>query len=147
MKSVGRSRCWLVTFGGFDRHPRYSRLDAARYKADRRSVITTAFGTDGTMGTTKWEAYPADHDGYLFPLSTSVDSNASFLLPGGLKDTLGTHFREIVGCEYRGCLSKSPDVKDKHRPWLMDSIPRGIHHTRYGMLLTRFFTRSHPCSR
>ena len=89
--------------------------DAARHK-DRRSVITTAFGTHGTMGTTKWGAYPANHDGYLFPLSTPVDSNASSLLPGGLKDTLGTHFREIVGCEYRGCLSKSPDVKDKHRP-------------------------------
>ena len=115
MKSVGRVRCWLVTFGGFERHPRYSLSDAARWK-DRRSVITTAFGTDGSMGTTTWGAYPADRDGYLFPLSPSIDSDASSLLPGGLKDTLGTHFREIVGCEYRGCLSKSPDVKDKHRP-------------------------------
>ena len=90
-------------------------LDAARY-IYRRSVITTAFGTDGTMGTTRWGAYPADHDGYLFPLSPSVESDASSLLPGALKDTLGTHVREIVGCEYRGCLSKSPNVKDKHRP-------------------------------
>ena len=89
--------------------------DAARY-IYRRSVITTAIGTDGTVGTTKWGAYPADHDGYPFLLSPSVESDASSLLPDGLKDTLGTHFWEIVGCEYRGCLSKSPDVKEKHRP-------------------------------
>ena len=73
-------------------------------------------GTYRTTGTTEWVRYGADHDRYLFGLSPLGDPDARWSHLEVLKDTLGTHFREIVGCEYRGCLSKSPDVKDKHRP-------------------------------
>ena len=54
------------------------------------------------MGTTKWEAYPADHDGYLFPFRPSIESDAYPLHPGALKDLHRSHIRELVGCDYGG---------------------------------------------